>query len=111
MDYSKIPAAGVSSTIKDYELQAIMTANTPAGMMWKQIPFKNPDTPEKVLNKAVEAYFGNALGQKMWQRNDGAVLWLRSHLIVRLELPTAREQEAKLKTAKDEKARASVPQF
>src|SRR6059058_1927459 len=37
MDYSKIPAVGASSTIKDYEVQAIMTANMPAGMAWKQI--------------------------------------------------------------------------
>jgi hypothetical protein len=111
MDYSKIPAAGVSGAIKDYELQAIMTANTPVGMTWKQIPFKNPDSPDKVLNKAVEAYFGDALGQKMWQRSDGAILWLRSNLIVRLELPAAREHEQKLRINKDQKARASVPRF
>ena len=111
MDYSKIPAPGTSATIKDYELQAIMAGNTPAGMTWKQIPFKNPDTPDKVLNKAVEAYFGGALGQNMWQRTDGAILWLRSNLIVRLELPGAREQEAKLKADKEQKARSSVPQF
>jgi hypothetical protein len=102
---------GTSLQIKDYELQAIMTGNTPAGTTWKQIPFSNPDSPNKVLNKAVDAYFGDALGQKMWQRNDGAILWLRSHLIVRLELPVARECEAKLKADKEQKARASVPQF
>jgi hypothetical protein len=111
MDYSKIPAAGTSLAIKDYELQAIMTANTPTGTMWKQIAFKNPDTPDKVVNKAVEAYFGGALGQKMWQRSDGAILWLRSNLIVRLQLPVAHEYEAKLKADKEQKARASVPQF
>jgi hypothetical protein len=32
-------------------------------------------------------------------------------LIARLELPSAREHEAKLKTDKEQKARASVPQF
>src|SRR5882724_7939963 len=37
MDYTKIPAASTSATIKDYELQAIMTANTPAGITWKPI--------------------------------------------------------------------------
>ena len=47
----------------------------------------------------------------MWQRSDGAILWLRSTLIVRLELPAAREYEAKLKTEKEQKARESVPQF
>ncbi len=97
--------------IQDYEVQAIMTGNTSTGTTWKQIPFKNPNTPDKVLNKAVEAYFGGALGEKMWQRSDGAILWLRSNLIARLELPTAREYEAKLKADKEQKARASVPQF
>lgn len=108
MDYSKL---GTSPQIKDYELQAIMTGNTPAGMTWKQIPFSNPDSPDKILNKAVDAYFGDALGQKMWQRSDGAVLWLRSNLIVRLELPQAREHEAKVKTDKEQKARAAIPHF
>jgi len=43
--------------------------------------------------------------------SDGAILWSRSGLIVRLELPIAREHEAQLKAAKEQKARASVPQF
>jgi hypothetical protein len=111
MDYSKSFKAGISPTIQDYELQAIMSANTPPGTTWKQIPFKNPNTPDKLMNKAVEAYFGNALGQKMWQRSDGAILWLRSKMTVRLELPAAREFEAKLKAEKEQKARQSVPHF
>ena len=47
----------------------------------------------------------------MWQRSDGAILWLRNKLIARLELPAAREHEAKLKADKEQKARALVPQF
>jgi hypothetical protein len=47
----------------------------------------------------------------MWQRSDGAILWLRSKVIVRLELPTAREHEARLKVEKEQKARSSVPKF
>jgi hypothetical protein len=35
IDYSKILAAGVNATIEDYELQAIMNADTSAGMTWK----------------------------------------------------------------------------
>src|SRR6266566_6941469 len=34
MDYQKIVTTKVNPTIQDYELQAIMTANTPAGMTW-----------------------------------------------------------------------------
>jgi hypothetical protein len=39
------------------------------------------------------------------------ILWLRSNMIVRLELPGAREYEARLKAANEKKARESVPQF
>src|SRR6478752_5295676 len=72
MDYSKSFKAGVSPTIQDYELQAIMTANTPEGATWKQIAYNNPDSPNKGLSKLFEPYFGSALGEKMWQRSDGA---------------------------------------
>jgi hypothetical protein len=111
MEYSKIIKTGVGPTIQDYELQAIMNANTLAGTTWKQIAYNNPDSANKGVNKLVEAYFGEALGQKMWQRSDGAILWLRSILTVRLELPAAHEYEAKIKAEKEQKARESVPQF
>ena len=111
MEYSKIIKPGVTATIQDYELQAIMSANTPNGTTWKQIAYNNPDSPNKGLSKLFESYFGDALGQKMWQRSDGAIFSLRSKLIVRLELPAAREYEAKLKAEKEQKARQSVPQF
>lgn len=111
MDFTKLPQTESNATIKDYEIEAIMTGNTPAGMTWKQIVYNNPDSPNKGLNKTVEAYFAGATGQKMWQRSDGAILWLRSNLIVRLDLPQAREYEANLKADKERKARASVPQF
>ena len=63
----------------------------------------------KGLAKAMESFV--APGQKMWRRSDGAILWLRSNLIVRLELPAAREHEAQLKAEKEQKARSSVPKF
>jgi hypothetical protein len=107
IDYSKL---GPDVMIKDYELQAIMTANTPAGMTWAPMAYDNPDSPNKGLAKAFEG-FVVGVTQKMWRRTDGAILWLRSNLIVRLELPAAREYEAKLKAEKEQKARASVPQF
>jgi hypothetical protein len=53
----------------------------------------------------------DAAREKMWRRTDGAIMWLRSNLIVRLELPAARQQEEQLKIKKDQKARASVPRF
>jgi len=111
MEYSKIITAGVNAVIQDYELQAIMTANSPAGATWKETMYNNPDSPNKGLGKIAEGYFAGALGQKMWQRSDGAILSLRSILIVRLELPAAHEYETKLKAEKEQKARESVPQF
>ena len=111
MDYSKIVKAGVNATIQDYELQAIMTANTPPGTAWKEITYNNPDSPNKGLSKIFEGYFAGLAGEKMWQRSDGAILWLRSKIIVRLELPAAHEYETKLKAEKEQKARQSVPQF
>jgi hypothetical protein len=96
MDYSKLIKGGV---------------NTPPGTTWKEIAYNNPDSPNKGLSKIVEGYFAGMVGEKMWQRSDGATLWLRSKMIVRLELPAAHEYEANLKAEKEQKARESVPQF
>jgi hypothetical protein len=111
MDFQKTSAATTSIVIREDELQAIATANTPAGMTWKQIMYNNPDSPSKGIGKLVEGFIMGAAGNKMWQRSDGAILWLRSNLIVRLELPAARQHEEALKIAKEQKARASVPKF
>src|SRR6476620_1251008 len=42
IDYQKILTTGVNPTIQDYELQAIMTSNTPAGMTWSLMAYDNP---------------------------------------------------------------------
>jgi hypothetical protein len=111
MNFQKMSGAANGITIQDYELEAIKTVNTPLGMKWSPMAYDNPDSPNGPLGKLGEAYFSSAMGEKMWQRTDGAILWLRSHLIVRLELPVARQHEEQLKIKKDQKARASVPQF
>jgi hypothetical protein len=108
MEYSKI---GPDIQIKDYELEAIMTANSPSRATWKQIAYSNPDLPSNALNKFSQALAGSMTGEKMWQRTDGAILWLRTHIVVRLELPIARQYEAELKAEKEKKARSAVPQF
>ncbi len=109
MDFQKLSGPGTSLVIQDYELQAIAAANTPEGMAWKRMAYDNPDSTNKGLTKMAEALF--AVGQIMWQRTDGAILWQRSNLMVRLELPAARQHEAQLKVAKEQKARDSVPGF
>jgi hypothetical protein len=106
MDFQKF---GPDVLVKDYELEAIMKANTPAGMTWAPMAYDNPDSPNKGMAKALEPFV--AIGQKMWRRTDGAILWLRSNVIVRLELAAAREYEAKLKAEKEQKAHSSVPKF
>ncbi len=106
MDFQKL---GPEIQIKDYELDAIIKANTPAGMSWAPMAYDNPDSPNKGLTKAMEGF--GAVGQKMWRRTDGAILWSRGNIIVRLELPAAREYEAQLKAVKEKKTRESVPQF
>src|SRR2546423_2774124 len=111
MDFQKTSAAVSGIVIRDDELQAIASANTPAGMTWKPIAYDNPNSPNKGIAKAFEGIIMSAAGQKMWQRSDGALLSLRSNLIVRLELPVARQCEEQLKRIKEEKARASVPKF
>lgn len=110
MEFSKL-LNGQSPQIQDYELEAILTANTPAGMTWKRILYNNPDSPNSAVAKLGEAYLAGFTGQKMWQRTDGAILWFRGPLVVRLELPAARQYEEQLKAKKDQKARASVPNF
>ena len=102
MDFQKLGGTGSSILIQDYELQAIVNANTPPGMSWKPMLYDNPDSKNGLIGKLGEAYFAGAIGQKMWQRTDGAILWSRSNLIVRLELPVARQCEARLKSAKEQ---------
>ena len=77
-----------------------MTANTPPGTSWKTKMYDNPNSPNKGLAKFGEAYIANAIGEKMWQRTDGAIIWLRNHLIVRVELPGARAYEEQLQVSK-----------
>jgi hypothetical protein len=111
MDFQKTSAATTGLVIRDDELQAIATANTPAGMTWKQVMYNNPDSPSKGIGKLFEGFLMDVAGQKIWQRSDGAILSLKSIVMIRLELPAARQHEEALKNAKEQKARASVPKF
>ena len=57
MEYSKIITAGVNALIQDYELQAIVTANTPPGATWKQTMYNNPASPNEGLGKNCRRLF------------------------------------------------------
>ena len=108
MDFQKFTRV---APIKNDELEAIMSANTPTGTSWQKMMYDNPDSPNKGAAKIDEAYFASVTGQKMWRRSDGAILWLRSNLIIRLELPIARDYERQSKLNKHQKDQASVPSF
>jgi hypothetical protein len=63
-DFQKLSGAASGLAIKDYELEAIRTANTPAGMTWKQALYDNPDSPNKRLAKVIEGFIGGAAGRR-----------------------------------------------
>ena len=111
MEFQKLSGGPTGTIIRDDELQAIASANTPAGMTWHRMVPGNPSSTNEGLNKVSEIIFSNALGEKVWQRSDGAILWKRFQHIVRLELPSAGERDEQPRGAKEQKARASVPQF
>ncbi len=111
MEFQKMSGAPTGTTIREDELQAIVSANTPIGMTWHRLLPGNPSSADQGLNKLGEVVFSHFLGEKAWQRSDGALLWQRYMHIVRLELPTASQRDAQLKSDKDRKARASVPRF
>ena len=71
MDFQKTSAAPAGIVIRDDELQAIASANTPDGMTWKRIMYDNPDSSNKGISKLFEGFIMGAAGQKMWQRSDG----------------------------------------
>ena len=110
MEFQKLSKPGVNTQIQDYEIEAILTANSNGGQ-WTPVAYNNPNSPNKGASKAFEAMIAGASGQKMWQRPDGAIAWLRGFTLFRLELPAARQYEEQLKRAKEQKARNSVPQF
>ena len=112
MEFQKLSHPGASLTIRDYELQAIAGANLPAGMAWKQVIYNDPSSTQTGLGKVVEPLFRDAIGERMWQRTDGAILRLPAgKMSVTLELPAAQQRDAQLKAAAEQKRRGSVPQF
>lgn len=111
MTYQKLAASGVNPRIQDYELEAILKSNTPQRMSWEVMTYDNPKSPNRGLAKIIEGVAGNMFGQQMWRRSDGAIAWLKMHLIIQLELPAAIAHEARIKQRDEQKARASVPEF
>jgi hypothetical protein len=109
MDFQKMSGSANGITIQNCEFEAIKTVNTPLGMKWSPMAYDNADSSNTGLAKSGENF--TAVNQKMWRRSDGAILWLRSNLIVSLRLSAARAHGKQLKISKDQRVQASVPQF
>ena len=109
MDFQKMSGTANGITIQNCEFEAIKTVNTPLGMKWSPMAYDDGDSSKPGLAKSGENL--TAVNQKMWRRSDGAILWLRSNLIVSLRLSAARAHEKQLRIRKDQRVQASVPQF
>ena len=109
MDFQKMSGTANGITIQNCEFEAIKTVNTPLGMKWSPMAYDNADSSNPGLAKSGENL--TEVTQKMWRRSDGAILWLRSNLIVALRLSAARVHEKQLRIRKDQRVQASIPQF
>jgi len=106
--YHKVYALNVAPAVNEQEIAAILKANTPDGMVWAKAAYDKPGSPKSSLTKPVAGMFT----QGLWKRTDGATAQSPTGgTTMTLELPAVRQYEAQLKQQKEQKARASVPQF
>jgi len=95
IEYHKVPAAGVDIQIKDFEVEAILKGECPDGCSWTR------NRQPSLMDLA----FPNR-----WERSDGALAGANV-VMLRLDLPAAKQHEAQLKQQRDQNARANVPKF
>jgi len=100
IDFSKLPN-GQDLPIRNSELEAIKTVNTPFGMTWNQFSSDGASQP-------MPASLAGKTADKIWLRTDGAVVSLHGPMIVRIELPTARRYEEQQKIREARKAQPVV---
>ena len=100
IDFSKLPN-GQDLPIRNSELEAIKTVNTPFGMTWDQISSGGASQP-------MPASLAGIMSDKIWRRADGALVSLHGPMIVRIELPAARRYEEHQKIREARKAQPVV---
>ena len=106
-EYRKVFADGVSPTIADFELAAILEAESNGKPWTERGKFSTLNPQEQFRRMAMEV-----AGEKVWLRPDGSLAILRpGKLFLRFETPTAEIAEAKYKKQQEEKQRAAVPKF
>ncbi|OAI42951.1 hypothetical protein AYO41_03165 [Verrucomicrobia bacterium SCGC AG-212-E04] len=106
-EYRKVIAPGVSPTIADFEIAAILDAEA-AGKTWTERGKLSTFNPQEQFKRmAMEV-----AGEKVWLRPDGPIaVLLAGKLAIRLETPAAAGADAKHKKEQEEKQRATVPKF
>jgi len=100
IDFSKLPN-GQDLPIRNSELEAIKTVNTPFGMTWDQISSGGASQP-------MPASLAGIMSDKIWRRADGTLVSLHGPMIVRIELPAARRYEEHQKIREARKAQPVV---
>lgn len=99
IDFSKLPN-GQDLPIRNSELEAIKTVNTPFGMTWDQM--------SGGASQPMPASLSGIMTDKIWRRTDGALVSLHGPMIVRIELPTARRYEEHQKIREAQRAQPVV---
>lgn len=96
--------------IKDDELAAILTANTPEGMSWERGVYTN--SPLKGAVGVFGNIGSNAMGAVAWKRTDGVIAVLEPlKMEMFLESPEATEILHKAKEQSETKRKATLPAF
>lgn len=110
------PAIGMSfrkkagGAIKDDELVAILTANTPEGTQWERLVYTN--SPLKGAAGVFGNIGSNAMGAATWKRSDGVMAILEPlKMELFLEAPIATEIRRKAKEDAEVRRKAAIPNF
>lgn len=94
--------------LKDDEVTAMLQANLPDGMTWKQ----QASEAAKNSNPIVEAIVASAMGAKGWKRDDGATAELGLNKVnLTISLPAAEELERRAKEEAESNRKAAIPSF
>jgi hypothetical protein len=96
--------------IKDDELAAILTANTPEGMKWERGVYTN--SPLKGSAGFLGNLGSNVIGGAAWKRSDGVLAILEPlKMELFLESPAATEILRKARENADAERKAAIPNF
>lgn len=106
MSFRKRP----SGSIKEEELVAILTANTPEGMKWQRGVYTS--SPLKGSPGVFGNIASNMMGATAWKRTDGVMAILEPmKLELFLESPAAAEILRKAKEQSEAQRKATIPAF